>query len=341
MTHRGAVPHLRLDRELVGARDCYDAWREVVSPVYEVTPLSDTSDGEESISAWLVGNLIFSDVAFSKQSFHHDHHHAENANYLSLQIYRSGSAKGMLEDSSWVMRPGEVHVFDFSREFHSVNEASSVAGVVIPHHAIGYDPARHPLHLTFSQNTAAGKFLSSAFFALMNLIPEFPTSETEVLVDGFCSLLQGMVAPVSFAERQVSKQRAQRRREIRSYLDRNLSDPDLDVDRVCQIFSMSRSSLYRDFAESGGVAQYLTARRLDRAFCQLRSGPSVTGYVKEVAERCGFTDYSHFSKIFRKRFGLSPRAVLSMNARHRIAAALHSQAGAEDAGRLNEWFEAI
>lgn len=341
MTHRGAAPHLHLDRDLVGARDCFDAWREVVRAVYDVNPLSDTSAGVESITAWLVNNLIFSNVAFSEQSFHHDHHLAENANYLSLQIYRSGSAKGMLEDSNWVMRPGEVHVFDFSREFHSVNEASSVAGVVIPHHAIGYDPARHPPHLAFSQNSPAGKFLSSAFFALMNLIPELPDSESEVLVEGFCGLLHGMVAPLSSAERKVPKQRARRRREIRFYLDRNLSDPDLDVDRVCQIFSMSRSSLYRDFAESGGVAQYLTARRLDRAFGQLRSGPSVTGYVKEVAERCGFTDSSRFSKVFRKRFGLSPRAVLDMSAGHGAAPALHTRAEAEDARRLNEWIEAI
>jgi AraC-like DNA-binding protein len=341
MTHQSPVPHLHLDRELVGTRDCYDAWREMVRSVYDVSPLSDTVTGTERVDAWLVDSLIFTDVTFSEQSFRHDHRHAENADYLSLQIYRAGLATGTIGDSELVTRPGEVHLFDFSREFHTATEISSVAGVVLPHHAIGYDPARHPPHLTFSLESAAGRFLAATFFALMGQLPKLIDSEAEILAGGFCGLLQGMVAPTSLAEPQAPKQRAERRRAIRSYLERNLSDPDLDADQICRVFSMSRSALYRDFAEFGGIAQYVTARRLEHAFGQLRSGPPVNGYVTEVAERCGFTDSGHFSRLFRKRFGLAPTAVLRMNGGQGTAIASRSQTDTSDTARLNDWFMAI
>jgi AraC-like DNA-binding protein len=245
-------------------------------------------------------------------------------------------------DSTCVMKPGEIHLFDFSREFHSITEASSVAGVVIPHHAIGYDPARHPAHLSYSEKSAAGQFLAKAFFALFDQMPDLPNAEATVLTGGFCGLLQAMIAPAAVEEPRIAMHRSRRHEAIRSYLDRNLSDPDLDADHVCRIFNMSRSALYRDFAASGGVAQYITARRLDRAFSRLRSGPPLRGHVKEVAERCGFTNFGHFSTLFRKRFGLSPTQVMRASAGRVAADALQSPAGvAGDGSCLDNWFASI
>mgnify|MGYP000306642336 CR=1 FL=1 len=336
------VPHLRLDPELVGARHSYDAWREMLRAVYDVNPLSDAVAGTESVSAWLVDSLIFTDVTFSKQSFHHNRRHARDANYLSLQIYRTGAARGTLEDADWIMSPGEVHLFDFSREFRSVNEESSVTGVVLPHHAIGYDPARHPPYMKFTRDSAAGRYLANALFSLIELLPDLPESESGALAEGFCGLLQGLLSPKSFTQQRVPVHRAQRREAIRSFLERNLSNPDLDVDHICRAFSLSRSSLYRDFAETGGVAQYVTARRLDRAYSQLLSATPLAGYVGEVAERCGFTDSGHFSRLFRKRFGVSPKMVMKSKAGNATTAGAKARSGgAPGVLRLNDWFQSI
>jgi AraC-like DNA-binding protein len=336
------VPHLHLGQDLVGERYCFDAWREAIRPVYDVKPLSDAAAGVERIDAWRTQDLIFTDVTFSKQSFTHDRRQSENADYLSLQVYRNGMSAGAVADSTFVTKPGGIHLFDFSREFHSITEASTVAGVIIPHHAIGYDPARHPAHLNYSPESAAGRFLTSVFFALLDQMPDLLNSEAAVLKEGFCGLLEAMIRPEAVADPQVAPHRTQRNEAIRSYLERNLSSPDLDADHVCRVFNMSRSSLYRDFADSGGVARYITSRRLDRAFTQLRSLPPLNGYVKDVAERCGFTDSSQFGKLFRKRFGLSPTAVMQGNTRSPTAGSLKSRTGnARSGARLADWLASI
>jgi len=54
-----------------------------------------------------------------------------------------------------------------------------------------------------------------------------------------------------------------------------------------------------------GIApgQYINKVRLHKALLLLRTGKYP---LSEVAERCGFTDYNHFGRLFRKTFGCTP-----------------------------------
>jgi AraC-like DNA-binding protein len=70
--------------------------------------------------------------------------------------------------------------------------------------------------------------------------------------------------------------------------------------------------LYRAFDSFGGVAAYITTRRLDRAFEALVARRDRALTIGEIARRHGFTSDAHFSRAFRARFGLSPREVEDM-----------------------------
>lgn len=304
------IPSVRLDAELVGKRHCYDAWREEIRPFYDVEPFSQAKNGQEQVKAWLLDDLIFSEVAFSHQTFSHNARHASNANYLSLQVYRRGAMRGTIADTPLEVMPGEVHIFDFSREFHSVAEASAVAGAVFSHDAVGYDPGRHPSHMRFSNNSAIGRFLADTFLALMDQLPSLQKVDANAVGEGFCGLIRGLLTAASPEGTPNRKFQAERRAEMRSYLERHLADTELSVERLCQEFGASRASIYRDFAEAGGVARYITQRRLDRIFHQLLSTSPARGRVQEVASRWGFDDPGHFSRLFRQRFGVPPSVVL-------------------------------
>ena len=307
------IPSVSLNAKQVGQQNCFDAWREEVRPFYDVEPLSSTSDGKEKVNAWLLDQLIFSEVEFSHQSFSHRATHIENANYLSLQIYQRGSTRGVFANTPLEMAPGEVHLFDFSREFHSLAEASVVSGVVVSHEAIGYDPARHPAHMCFPSNTPVGRFLTKTFFALFEQLPSLQKDEGRAMAEGFCGLLNGLLTPRSSSEVDSRRLRAERRVEMHSYIDRHLGDMDLGVEHLVGVFGASRASIYRDFAEAGGVARFITNRRLDRIFHQLLSASPARGLVQEVARRWGFDDTGHFSRLFRQRFGTPPSVVLSIS----------------------------
>lgn len=310
MIHGSQIPSVRLDAQLVGERHCYDAWREEVRPIYDVEPFSGAANGQEQVQAWLLDDLIFSEVGFSHQSFSHNARHASNANYLSLQVYRRGAMRGTIADTPLEVMPGEVHIFDFSREFHSVAEASAVAGAVVSHEAVGYDPGQHPAHMKFSSSSAIGRFLAETFFALMGQLPGLQKADAKAVSEGFCGLIRGLLTAASPEATPNRRFQAERRAEMRSYLERHLADAELSAERLCKEFGASRASIYRDFAEAGGVARYITQRRLDRIFHQLLSTSPARGRIQEVASRWGFDDPGHFSRLFRQRFGVPPSVVL-------------------------------
>ncbi len=336
------VPFFSIEASQVGERRYYDAWRETVRPVYDVEPTSDATSRLEGVRCWLVNQLIFSDVTISPQSFHHHSRHVsrEDSNYLSLQIYRYGSARGVNADQPFAVVPDEVHIFDFSREFRSVTRASGVAGVIIPHQAVGYSPGKHPAHLRFDIRSPAGRFLAQAFFSVMNQLPELRQGASRLLADGFCGLISGLLVPEADGETRSQKHRADRYDAMRTYLDAHLNDPDLGIEELCEKFGASRPSVYRYFAGVGGVAHYITQRRLDRTLHQLMSGPASRGRVHEIARRWGFDDPAHFSKLFRRRFGVAPSAAMNMGS-SRNGTDRPPRGSRTFDPRLGDWLQAI
>ncbi len=310
-----SIPSTEFDSTIVGARQCFDAWRETVRPFFDIEPLAGTESGKERARIWLVDKLSFTSVAYSPQSFDHRSVHAKNANHLSFQIYKRGRSRGVHADVPFEMAPGAVHIFDHSRESLSITDSDTgevaVAGAQIPYEAVGYDPGRHPARVSFPCTSPAGRFLRKAYIAVADELPTLRQDEAPGLAEGFCGMLRSFIVPQPLQDPRQKTLREERRAEMRSYLDRRLADPDIGTEDLCREFGVSRASVYRAFADVGGVARYITNRRLDRAYHQLLSRPPSRGAVKEVGSRWGFVEIGHFSRLFSHRFGMSPSVALS------------------------------
>lgn len=338
MTQDTNIPSLQISSAEFGSDQIFDAWREAIRPVFSVEPISETNDARERIKAWLFDELIFSDVSFSRQSFKHDAFHARDSNYVYLQIYLKGGCNAIIGNRSIRIKPQEIHVLDFSREFYSTADASDVVGVFIPHGLIGYDPHRHAPHMCFPRTSTTGRFLWQVFFALFDQLEQVKQSDARAFSQGFCGLLEGLLLPETASETEPKKDRRERLAEMQSYIARNLSQPDLGAERLCNIFNVSRPSLYRIFAESGGVASYISQRRLDRAYYLLASGACGENRVRDVAERLGYQDPAHFSRLFRRRFGSTPTEVMTnSNSVLDILKPDGNSRQNSEFGRLNQW----
>ncbi|MCR5871095.1 MULTISPECIES: helix-turn-helix domain-containing protein [unclassified Sphingomonas] len=76
--------------------------------------------------------------------------------------------------------------------------------------------------------------------------------------------------------------------------------------RLAQLLGLSRASLYRLFGRyQEGVAEAIRAARLEHSRALLLHDATLS--VTDAAYRSGFLDLSSFARMYRRRFGHSPR----------------------------------
>jgi len=87
-------------------------------------------------------------------------------------------------------------------------------------------------------------------------------------------------------------------------VEKNIADPDLDIERFCSEIGVSRMQLYRKLnaLTEMTVKEFVRSIRLKRA-AQLLVQKKMN--ISEVAYAVGFRDLSHFRKCFKQEFGMS------------------------------------
>lgn len=92
-------------------------------------------------------------------------------------------------------------------------------------------------------------------------------------------------------------------RRTMSYVEQNLAEP-LTVESLAARALVTVNTLERHFKTHLGLSPYayLQSCRLTHAASLLEGGRSVT----DAAEESGFSDYSHFIALFKKRYGITP-----------------------------------
>lgn len=87
----------------------------------------------------------------------------------------------------------------------------------------------------------------------------------------------------------------------------------LQLAKLCQV---SLRTLQRHFQNryQTTVSVWLAEHRVNRAYHRIRSGES----IKRVAYDLGFKQLSHFSRVFKTAYGVSPRALASPSPLQRL-----------------------
>ena len=101
--------------------------------------------------------------------------------------------------------------------------------------------------------------------------------------------------------------RSLRIRQVKAYIEANLHNPLLSPERIANANQMSVRSLQYLFKSADlTVSEYVWSRRLERCRKELELTVGRQRTVTESAMEAGFNSLSHFSSVFRKRFGVSP-----------------------------------
>ncbi len=90
-------------------------------------------------------------------------------------------------------------------------------------------------------------------------------------------------------------------------VEANIDDNQMSVERMAEEMNMSRTSLHRKIKSITGFppSELIRSIRLRKA---ARLIASRVDSAAQISRMVGFEDYSHFSKAFKKHFGVSPSA---------------------------------
>jgi AraC-like DNA-binding protein len=95
---------------------------------------------------------------------------------------------------------------------------------------------------------------------------------------------------------------------LKSYILTHLRDSELSMPRAAAAIGISpRYASDLMAAEQISFRSYVQAQRLDRCRRDLSDPAQMARHVSEIAFAWGFNDLAHFSRIFKQRFGASPR----------------------------------
>lgn len=93
--------------------------------------------------------------------------------------------------------------------------------------------------------------------------------------------------------------------KLKQIIDEKISDPDLSPDQLSSELGISRTKLYRDLKRIDGqsLADYVRNVRLDKAaYLLVHSHMN----IQEIMNEVGFVNSSHFTKIFKLKYEMTP-----------------------------------
>ena len=96
---------------------------------------------------------------------------------------------------------------------------------------------------------------------------------------------------------------------IKKYIDDNFSKTDFSLDGMATELGYNKkylSSLFKKKMEVG-IIEYLSTIRIQNACTMMQQG--MTG-INDIAVYCGYDDPLYFSKVFKNKTGMSPRAYI-------------------------------
>lgn len=239
------------------------------------------------------------------------HLRRDDTDHLAFRLYTSGRTVQALGDQAVVMEPGTISLVDRRHQMRGRTEAAGVLGVLIPRRSIDARFFDRTPAVLWSADSPQGRLLSSAATTFWAELRRASATDARSLAAGFTSLISGLLTTRPDAEQRTALDAATLG-AMGQFIDRHLHDPTLGAAMLCRSFHCSRARLYRLFRPLEGVEKYIRDRRLQRCFDELTNPDGAQRRINAIAAAWGFHDPSHFHRLFKARFEMTPSDALAL-----------------------------
>jgi AraC-like DNA-binding protein len=231
-----------------------------------------------------------------------------NGEHLFVKIVRSGAMSVEQRGQTVTFGPGDIAVLDPLHMFNeSFREPTRLAILRFPKAALRERGLRHRFPTVCRPDSASADVAAVREFVLNLTSQAGKASEPllERLGDQCLDLMDVIVNERdSCASRRASVATMLRAKQV---IARRIGDPDLSVVRIAEELNISTSCLTRALKANGlSPMRYAWSLRLEHATRMLAGAPQ--GAIQAIAYQCGFASAAHFSRAFKERYGMTPRA---------------------------------
>lgn len=291
----------------------FDDWVRVTGNRFVPLSLATTVPEQflGTIHTRTVGDTSISHIAASAHSVHRLSHsiRAGQDNHLKLSMQLEGTGTVIQDGRIARLEPGDAAIYDTSRPYtleYGTNMRSLV--MFFPHSNLGLSASM--VHTVTASRLAGDQGIGRVICPFMQHM-----AENLELLDGTngVRILQSayeLITALISAEIQTTVPPEDSRvafESVRMYIDQHLADPELNTDMVARAHYVSTRQLQYLFQEEGTtVSRYIRSRRLERCRIDLEDSALQERKVLQIAQAAGFTDLSHFSKLFKTTYGVTP-----------------------------------
>jgi AraC family transcriptional regulator, positive regulator of tynA and feaB len=305
----------RCDLATLGTRHPAEAWREVMQRTYVPFDLRPRPAAHERFAARgmrvRLGGVTLVEMEYGRGFGRRGAAEiaATDEDPLGVLVLRRGRLGLTLNGRSTTASPGQMVIWDGARQgsFEALEPGAKTTLIlsrdrmrsVLPHYesVVGQVlPAARP----------AVRLLRQYVTAMTQVAASLDAAAREAAAGAALELTRAAVGAGAPLDR--SAMRAALLTQIDRHIDQHLGDPALSPASIAFAHAISVRTLHTLFEEAGeSVSATIRERRIARCHAELASSPGTP--VSAIALRCGFRDASHFSRLFRRRFGVSPREV--------------------------------
>lgn len=298
--------------------DRCDYWRSAISDTYvplDFEPLTSRGAPKQffgEIELYSVGDIRFTTVTSSPQIVKRtsDAISKSSVDYFLINIQRAGQGWGLQDGRRTHLSVNDIAVYDATKIYEiGFSESFRQTVIKIPYHdfieRLPFAP--WATASTISTNDGLGRVFLRFVNELLSESPENPLSTAcsakDVLLDLITLAISNTCdnGVASAPSNQLTKLRI-----IQSYIDENIASSGLSPAVVAAEHRMSVRYLNKLFdVIDTSPARAILRRRLELVRSKLSDRRCADLTIGEISYRAGFSDLAHFSRAFKKEFGMT------------------------------------
>ncbi|WP_428242382.1 helix-turn-helix domain-containing protein [Gynuella sp.] len=310
-----------LSTQHIARQERFDFWMEVVCREFikmDCRLLTD-NDFNGSLRNHRLNEIGFTEIHSQPQAFirtnRHLSHLDEDPMLVSIPVYRN--VNRTIDSRSFSASRGDITLFDSGRAQELV-VAGDFEGLIlrVPKSKLSQF-LKHPedyggriIPVSHSMGLLTSNFIKTLASQLGNIQPDTATS----IVDNFLQLLATSLQSI-YKQKPVDQTTALKNillSQIKEYIESQLHNVFMTPPQIARNFGISLRSLYLLFEQDEQTpSRYILNKRLSHCYHALQNIEYIRLNITEIAFKYGFNDASHFCKAFKKKYGLSPRAIRS------------------------------